>query len=118
MPFGFGERSFPLTVRKGERILVSRDNQIRIGLIGTYEPDKSSHQATLQALAHAGAGLGLDLEISWLSSGSLAGEGGVSGLAASFQGLFAPPGKAYAHPPGALAAIRFCREQRRPFFGT
>ncbi len=96
--------------------------RVRIGLIGSFEPERPSHPATEEALAHAAADLGLELETSWLPSGSLKtlpGPGAKApGMPDSLQGVFAPPGKVYADPAKALAAIRFCRERLRPFFGT
>ncbi len=92
--------------------------EIKIALIGGYEPDRLSHPATLEALGHAASALGLELEAVWLPSPSLDRKGIEDGELDSFQGFFAAPGKTYTNPAGALAAIRFCRERLRPFMGT
>ena len=92
--------------------------KLRIGLIGSYEPDRPSHPATGEALGHAAELMGLSLETTWLPSRELEREAGSPGFLDSFQGLFAAPGKTYLSLAGALAAIRFCRERNRPFLGT
>lgn len=90
---------------------------IRIGIIGDYDPDLSYHRATTDAVGHAGAALGIQATPEWIPTESVAG-GDPAGALDGFHGLWCSPGSPYRSMEGALAAIRFARERRRPFVGT
>lgn len=91
------------------------DDPIRIGIIGDYDPNRLSHKATDEALRHCAEHLDMDIEVRWLPTGSLEtnAESSISG----FDGLWCAPGE-YGSKHGALNAIRFAREDDRPFIGT
>lgn len=90
---------------------------IRIGIIGDYDPDRLSHTATEEALAHAARSLSLRLAITWLPTPTLDQPEGVAALR-SFDALWCAPGSPYRSTDGALAAIRFAREEDWPLIGT
>ena len=93
------------------------NRQLRIGIIGDYNPAIRSHIATDEALRHAAASLAVSLESAWLPTESLAG-GDTSARLAPYDALWCAPGSPYRSMDGAIAAIRFAREQSRPFIGT
>lgn len=84
----------------------------RLALIGDYNPDVIAHQAIPVALQQAADTLGLGLHVEWLGTDALP-----SSLH-GFDGFWCVPGSPYRDTEGALRAIRFAREQRRPFLGT
>lgn len=90
---------------------------IRIGIIGDFDPEFRSHVATNAAISHAAAALSIDAEVRWLPTNNLGGPSDRTALG-EFDGLWAAPGSPYKNIDGALAAIRFAREQDRPFIGT
>ena len=90
---------------------------IDIGIIGDFDPNRPSHQATNNALHHAAHHLSTKLNIDWLPTESLLGSQGQQGLG-QFGGLWASPGSPYHSLEGALMGIRFARELNRPFLGT
>ncbi len=89
---------------------------VHIGLIGDYNAQVRAHWAIPQALALAAESLGCPVEPLWLATTSLARDGdrALSGCAA----LWCVPASPYISMTGALNAIRFAREQGRPFLGT
>jgi CTP synthase (UTP-ammonia lyase) len=91
------------------------NSTIRIGIIGDYRPENASHVATNAALEHAAEALGLRVRSEWLPTDSLNAH--VSALR-EFDGLLCSPGSPYASMEGALAAIRYARENKRAFLGT
>lgn len=93
------------------------NRQLRIGIIGDYNPAMRSHIATYEALRHAAASLAASLESTWLPTESLVG-GDPSATLAQYDALWCAPGSPYQSMDGALAAIRFAREEGRPFIGT
>lgn len=91
-------------------------DSVRIGIIGDFDPNRPSHQATNDALAHCAESLGIGLELQWLPTEPMAG--GVEESISRFDGLLCAPGSPYRSMEGALNAIRFARENGRPFIGT
>jgi CTP synthase (UTP-ammonia lyase) len=93
------------------------DHDINVGIIGDYNPQMSYHIATDESLAHAATALSVSVKSSWVPTESLA-KGGVERALNPFDALWCGPGSPYKSMDGALQAIRFAREQRRPFIGT
>jgi CTP synthase (UTP-ammonia lyase) len=89
---------------------------VKIGIIGDLDLERPSHRATNDALLHSAAALGLEVEITWLPTESL--EGDPDHVLEKFDGLWCSPGSPYKSMEGALGAIRFARENDRPFIGT
>ncbi len=91
------------------------DKIVRIGIIGDYD-GRASHLATNKALHHCAKKMGLQLEIRWLPTTLLEGEG--AECIQSCDGVWCAPGSPYKSMRGALDAIRQARENDIPFIGT
>lgn len=87
---------------------------LRIGLIGDHDPAVTAHQAIPLALSRAARQLGSCIAIEWLPTDALLADAGL----ARFDALWCVPASPYRSMEGALAAIRFAREQGVPFLGT
>lgn len=85
---------------------------LHLALIGDYNPDVIAHQAIPLALQQAADTLGLTLHTQWLDTEAM------PETLHYFDGFWCVPGNPYRDTDGALRAIRFAREQRRPFLGT
>ncbi|WP_339455852.1 CTP synthase C-terminal region-related (seleno)protein [Pseudomonas sp. EA_65y_Pfl1_P120] len=85
---------------------------LHLALIGDYNPDVIAHQAIPVALQQAADTLGLIVHTQWLDTDALPQS------LHGFDGFWCVPGSPYRDTDGALRAIRFAREQRRPFLGT
>ena len=90
---------------------------VSIGIIGDFDLNKPSHQATNDALYHAANYLSLDVNITWIPTTSIPTKEGKKRFE-QFDGLWASPGSPYQSMDGAIRGIQFAREQNRPFFGT
>lgn len=86
----------------------------RIGLIGDYDAAVLAHQAIPRALELAGDALGAPVHYEWVPTEEIRESSRVSG----FDRLWCVPASPYRSMEGALRAIRFAREQGRPFLGT
>ena len=84
---------------------------LHLALIGEYHPAVTAHQAIPVALQQAADRLGLTVHLQWLDTDNLPSLHG-------FDGFWCVPASPYRDTDGALQAIRFAREQRRPFLGT
>ncbi len=91
------------------------EQSVKIGIIGDFNADYSSHIATNEAIVHAGEELGILVEIQWLPTRKLAKQ--LVSLR-QFDALWCSPGSPYQSMEGALGAIRFSREHNYPFIGT
>jgi CTP synthase (UTP-ammonia lyase) len=87
---------------------------IRIGLIGDYNAAVTAHQAIPIALALSADHLRVSIDHEWIPTDEIRDASQVSG----FDGLWCVPATPYRSMEGALRAIRFAREERRPFLGT
>ncbi|WP_347908463.1 CTP synthase [Pseudomonas grandcourensis] len=87
---------------------------IRIALIGDYDPQVTAHQAIPVALEKAAEHSGLNVQWQWLATDEIHVETPLH----TFDGFWCVPASPYRSTDGALKAIRFAREQRRPFLGT
>ncbi|BCX70105.1 MULTISPECIES: CTP synthase C-terminal region-related (seleno)protein [Pseudomonas] len=87
---------------------------IRIALIGDYDPQVTAHQAIPLALGMAAEHTGKDVQGLWLATDSISTYTSLD----EFDGFWCVPASPYRSMDGALRAIRFAREQQRPFLGT
>ena len=87
---------------------------LHLALIGDYDPQVTAHQAIPIVLQQASAQLGLMIHAQWLATDTLLDAQSLQ----PFDGFWCVPASPYRDIDGALRAIRFAREQRRPFLGT
>lgn len=83
---------------------------LHLALIGDYDPQVTAHQAIPLALQQASAQLGLTIHAQWLATDTLLDAQSLQ----PFDGFWCVPASPYRDIDGALRAIRFAREQRRP----
>src|SRR6516162_8268284 len=89
--------------------------EIRVALVGDFDPSVVAHQAIPKALELAGAHHGVRVEGTWIHTSSISrAEDRLSG----FDGVWCVPASPYANTMGAIDAIRYARQQPRPFLGT
>lgn len=87
---------------------------LHIALIGDHDPSVTAHQAIPLALKQAADALGVTVHLQWLDTDTLTSNAALHG----FDGFWCVPASPYRDTDGALRAIRFAREQKRPFLGT
>jgi CTP synthase (UTP-ammonia lyase) len=90
---------------------------VNIGVIGDFDPNKSSHPATNEAIRHAADHLGVKTNITWLPTTSLLTGEALQKLE-QYDGLWVSSGSPYRNLEGALKGIRRAREMNIPFIGT
>jgi len=93
---------------EGEAMSIGR---AAIGVVGDFNPRELTHQATNQALMHAG------LPFEWVPTVEVRPHDPAARLA-GYAGLFIAPASPYRSMEGALAAIRFARERGVPLVAT
>ena len=90
------------------------NSAIHIALIGDYDPQVTAHQAIPVALGLVAEHLNRDVQFEWLPTEQIHANTPLN----HFDGFWCVPASPYKSEEGALRAIRFAREQQRPFLGT
>jgi len=83
-----------------------------IGIVGDRNPGNKTHLATEQALGHGPEPIGFE----WVGTDQIPEE--PAARLSRYAGFIMAPGSPYASMTGALAAIRYAREQGVPLLGT
>lgn len=96
-------------------VVTAPRDQSRIALVGDYSAEVAAHRAIPEALSLARAALDCPLEWEWIHTSEIHD---AARELAGFSGVWVVPASPYAKMDGALNAIRFARETRRPFLGT
>lgn len=89
---------------------------IRIALVGDYNPAVTAHQAIPKAIGIAAAEIGISVEYDWIATPCF--DGGAGQILSGYDGMWCVPASPYESLEGALAAIRFARENDIAFLGT
>ena len=87
----------------------------KVALIGDFNPDVVAHRVIPQALDLAAKQVGVSVTWDWVGTNTITD---APRQLAGHGGIWCVPGSPYRSMDGALAAIRFARETRRPFLGT
>jgi CTP synthase (UTP-ammonia lyase) len=90
----------------------------KIAIIGDFNPDSRTHVATVDAVVAASRDLALEPELTWLATDAPSLADDAREALAVYDGLWVAPGSPYRSLEGALAAIRYAREQGVPLFAT
>jgi CTP synthase (UTP-ammonia lyase) len=93
---------------------MENQRSLHIALVGDYDPQITAHRAIPRALELIARQTGQDIRSQWLATDAIAADN----ILVGFDGVWCVPGSPYRSEDGALQAIRFAREQRRPFLGT
>lgn len=92
-------------------------NQVKVGVIGDYNPEFHTHPAIAKALSHSAGKLGIAVDVEWVPTLGLQHPGGEKALE-RFDGLIAAPGSPYRSFDGMLRGIEFARTRNWPFTAT
>jgi CTP synthase (UTP-ammonia lyase) len=88
---------------------------LNIKVIGDFDRSYAPHIATNNAISHSAKSLGLQASVTWLATEALEADLRPVVLA---DALWCAPGSPYRSLHGALAALRFGRENAVPTLGT
>ncbi len=86
-----------------------------IALVGDYSEKHAAHRAIPKALGLARARAAADVAWEWVATRDIAD---APRDLAAFSGVWLVPASPYENTAGALGAVRWARECKRPFLGT
>ena len=90
--------------------------EVTIALVGKYVELKESYKSIAEAFIHAGAVNDCKVKVDWIHSESLT-EDNIKQKLQSVQGILVAPGFGNRGIEGKVAAIKYARENKVPFFG-
>lgn len=88
-----------------------------LAIVADFDSKSKSHRATVEAIAHSSAALGVKVEPQWIATSQLDRPKNLKSLS-RYSGVWIGPGSPYASMDGALSAIRMAREGGIPLLGT
>jgi len=89
---------------------------VRIAIVGKYVEFKESYKSLAEALHHAGYSLETQVDLKWIEAEELETQP-PDGFLSDCQGILVPGGFGVRGTNGMIAAIKYARENRIPFFG-
>ena len=92
------------------------DGAVTIGVVGKYTAMIDSYKSLAEALTHGGVANNVRVTINWLDSEIFEDDGTIHRLL-GVHGILVPGGFGERGAEGKIAAARFAREHRVPYFG-
>ena len=92
------------------------EGEVRIAVVGKYTSLLDSYKSLSEALIHGGVKNHVKVVLDWVDSQVFEQPDAVSRLE-GVHGILVPGGFGERGTPGMIAAVRFARERRVPFFG-
>ena len=96
--------------------LENPEHTVQIALVGKYAALHDAYLSIVEALTHGGAGIRAKVDIRWIDSDDLTDETAPAALQ-NIDGILVPGGFGSRGIEGKIAAARYAREQKIPFFG-
>ncbi|MBI2209599.1 MAG: CTP synthase [Deltaproteobacteria bacterium] len=98
------------------QVLKGPKDTARIAVVGKYMSLKESYKSLMEALVHGGIANDARVELDCIEAEQIE-EAGVKGLLDRADGILVPGGFGDRGSEGKIAAVRYARENRIPFFG-
>jgi CTP synthase len=92
------------------------EKTVSIGIVGKYVDLKESYKSLNEAIVHGGIANNTRVDLVWIDSETL-DQSNVEEALADVDGILVPGGFGERGAEGKIAAIRFARENKVPFFG-
>lgn len=102
--------------RRIVEIVESPTPPLRIAMVGKYVDLTESYKSLTEALVHGGLSNTRRVEVEYVNAEEIATRG-ADELLEGFDGILVPGGFGHRGTEGKIAAVRFARENRVPFFG-
>jgi CTP synthase len=96
-------------------VIRSPERKVRIGVVGKYVDLAESYKSLSEALVHGGVANNVGVEVEFVDA-ELISAGGAASLS-DVHGVLVPGGFGERGSAGKIAAIRWAREHKVPFFG-
>jgi CTP synthase len=96
--------------------LQSPEGEVTIGVVGKYVGLKDAYKSLTEALVHGGIANRVKVNLKWVDAEAFERDD-VAATLEPMHGILVPGGFGERGSEGKIAAVRFARERRVPFFG-
>ena len=116
--FGIGDAPEPDLTKwlKISQTIAEPDGEVTIGIVGKYVGLLDAYKSLIEALAHGGIANGVKVKLRWLDSEQFEKDDPFAPLE-DVHAVLVPGGFGGRGAEGKVAAARFARERKIPFFG-
>jgi len=115
--FGLEARAPDLSVWEDIVERVRRpEGTVRIAIVGKYTDLRDAYKSLIEALAHGGIANQVKVELDWVEAAAIE-DGTAHEILTGVAGILVPGGFGERGSEGKVAAVRYAREQKVPFFG-
>ena len=90
---------------------------VRVAIVGKYIKLSDSYISVVEAVNHAGAHCGVDIEIKWILSDDLDNTVDLKDVFSDVDGIIVPGGFGDRGIEGKINAIKYARENKMPYLG-
>jgi CTP synthase len=98
-----------------ERVL-KPEGEVKIAVVGKYMAVKDSYKSLMEALTHGGLANNVRVDVKWIESEVFEKDDAAVYLE-DMNGILVPGGFGERGTQGKIAAVKFARERKVPFFG-
>ena len=91
--------------------------EVTIGMVGKYMELKESYKSLNEAIFHGGIAHNSKVKIEFLDAEEMTREGTLEKALANLDGILVPGGFGVRGIEGKIAAARYAREKKKPYFG-
>lgn len=90
--------------------------QMKLAIIGDFNPASPTHIATNKAIAHSKQFLKAEFDVDWIATGSIADN--FDAITSTYDAYWIAPGSPYRSMAAALEIIKYARVNNIPALGT
>ncbi|MBR9900012.1 MAG: CTP synthase [Rhodospirillales bacterium] len=93
------------------------EGEVTIGIVGKYIQLPDAYKSMTEALTHGGIANKVRVNLEWIASDALEKEGNVNEILSKLDAIMVPGGFGERGAEGKIAAARYARENKVPYFG-
>ena len=93
------------------------EGEVTIGIVGKYIQLPDAYKSLTEALTHGGIANKVRVNLEWIASDELEKEGNVNEILYKLDAIMVPGGFGERGTEGKIAAARYARENKVPYFG-
>ncbi|MBO6577440.1 MAG: CTP synthase [Thalassospira sp.] len=93
------------------------EGEVTIGIVGKYIQLPDAYKSLTEALTHGGIANKVRVKLEWIASDELEKEGNVNEILYKLDAIMVPGGFGERGTEGKIAAARYARENKVPYFG-
>ncbi|HUW60457.1 MAG TPA: CTP synthase [Candidatus Bathyarchaeia archaeon] len=97
--------------------LVHPSRKVRIAAVGKYISHHDAYKSINEAFTHAGVANDCRVNLEWVDSEQFENESNPAVVLDPYDGILIGPGFGSRGIEGKIKAVRFAREQKKPYFG-